>query len=75
MRLRLPRWTSKPSPELENVRAMRADAERTLEVDKQTVIVPLRQIRQRNHVYATIRDLIQQHEEGGEPDAAGPGAH
>jgi hypothetical protein len=60
------RRNRQPSRELIEVRARREEAERRLAEDKVQVIIPLREIRAKNHVFEAVRDLIQQRHMQGE---------
>ena len=55
----------KPSPELEHARQARKRAEEQLARDLEHVIIPLREIRQANHVGPLINALIQRRVERG----------
>jgi hypothetical protein len=57
-----------PSPELVEVRARRKAAEHLLARDKDQIIIPLREIRAKNHVIETITMLIQQRSQQDRPN-------
>lgn len=61
--MRLP-WRSKDRPvprELSEARRERVNAEKRLAEAREHVIVPLRELREKNHVSEAITMLIQQH--------------
>lgn len=51
--------------ELEHARRERRRAEERLEHEREHVIIPLREIRERNHVGETINELIRRRLERG----------
>ena len=53
----------------ETARAAREAAERRLARDREHVILPLRELRERNHVSDVITALIQRKVQGGRNDA------
>lgn len=63
--MRWPRLRRKPSAELEHARRERRRAEERLRHDEEHVIVPLREIRERNHVADDISRLIRRRLEQG----------
>ena len=57
MRIRL--WRRRPGSDLTEVRRQRAVAERNLAEAREHVIIPLRKLREENHVSEAITMLIQ----------------
>jgi hypothetical protein len=52
-------WRRKPRPELAEARRERVKAERSLAEAREHVIIPLRELREKNHVNEAITMLIQ----------------
>lgn len=65
--MRWPWVRRKPSAELEHARCQRRKAEENLRRDEEHVIIPLREIRQANHIHEDISRVIRQaaQREGG----------
>lgn len=63
-----PRLCRKPSAELEHARRERQRAEERLRHDREHVILPLREIREANHIADDIARLVRRRvrREGGE---------
>lgn len=59
--MRWPRLRKKPSAELEHARRERRRAEERLRHDEEHVILPLREIREANHIAEDISRLIRRH--------------
>lgn len=56
----MPLWRRKPRPELAEARNARVKAEKSLADAREHVIIPLRELRERNHVAEAIAALIRQ---------------
>lgn len=56
--MRLP-WRREVSRELAEARRIRAETERKLDAEHEHVIIPLRDLREKNHVSEAITLLIQ----------------
>lgn len=52
-------WRRKPRPELIEARQERVKAERSLADAREHVIIPLRELREKNHVSEAVTMLIQ----------------
>jgi len=63
--MRFPCRRRKVKPDLEHARSERQQAEERLQHDQEHIIIPLREIRERNHVGETINALIQRRLERG----------
>jgi len=63
--MRFPCRRRKVTADLEHARRERQRAEELLQRDREHVIIPLREIRERNHVGETINALIQRRLERG----------
>lgn len=58
--MRLPWRTGRgPSPELAKVRRIRAETEQKLQAEREHVVIPLRNLREKNHVSEAINMLIK----------------
>ena len=67
--MRLPWRTDKAvSPELAKARRVREETEKKLLAEREHVVIPLRNLRAKNHVSEAINMLIQgEHPEGHQP--------
>lgn len=66
--MRLPWRTNREvSPELAEARRIRAETERKLQAEREHVVIPLRNLREKNHVSEAITMLIQGERPHGRP--------